>query len=151
MKNIIKKSTLILMAMGLGFISCKERSKVQLVATNINTEVEKPNFDAMPVLTFENTEHDFGTIKRGQAQSTIFKFTNTGKSPLIITDVKVSCGCTAPSYPKNKPIAPGKSGEIQIAFNGIGRNQMTKGITVIANTVKTEEVLRVKAFIAPLK
>lgn len=130
-------------------LSCKK--EYEPFTSFSNGEIEKPDYESMPILTFEKTEHDFGTIKRGKTQSAIFKFTNTGKSPLLILDVKVSCGCTVPSYPKDKPIAPGKSGEIQVDFNGIGLNQVTKAIAVIANTAKTGAVIKIKAFVEPSK
>jgi len=78
----------------------------------------------------------------------VFKFTNTGDAPLIITDAKSSCGCTVPNPPKD-PIAPGDSGEMLVKFNGSGQNQVTKTITVTANTAKGSELLRIKAFVNP--
>merc|ERR1712146_518887 len=87
--------------------------------------------------------------ENGTPQETIFKFTNTGDAPLIITDAKSSCGCTVPEYPKNTPIAPGDSGELLVKFNGTGQNQVTKTITVTANTAKGSELLRIKAFVTP--
>ncbi|MEX0274838.1 MAG: DUF1573 domain-containing protein [Flavobacteriaceae bacterium] len=120
-------------------------------STVLGINTENPNFKSMPVLSFEKTEHDFGVIKRGTQQSAVFSFTNTGKSPLVITDVKVGCGCTVPSYPKDKPMASGESGKIKVDFNGIGKGEVTKTITVIANTAKTGEVLKIKAFIEPTR
>ena len=99
-------------------------------------------------MSFEKAEHDFGTIEQGTPQETVFKFTNTGNAPLIITDAKSSCGCTVPNPPKD-PIAPGESGELKVNFNGSGQNQVTKTITVTANTEKGSELLRIKAFVNP--
>ena len=100
-------------------------------------------------MSFEKSEHDFGSITQGTPQETMFKFTNTGDAPLIITDAKSSCGCTVPEYPKNTPIAPGDSGSMVVKFNGSGQNQVTKTITVTANTAKGSELLRIKAFVNP--
>lgn len=69
-------------------------------------------------------------------------------SPLIITDATSSCGCTVPNPPKD-PIAPGEKGELKVNFNGSGQNQVTKTITVKANTTKGSELLRIKAFVTP--
>lgn len=105
--------------------------------------------DAMegyPVMTFDELEHDFGTIKKGTAQETVFRFTNTGDSPLIISDAKSSCGCTVPEVPE-APIAPGETGELLVKFNGSGYNAITKTITVTANTEETTQQLKIKAFI----
>src|SRR4051812_8640087 len=60
--------------------------------------------------------HDFGEIPQGKPVSVEFSFTNTGDAALLITDVKTSCGCTAPDYPK-EPIAPGKTSTIKVTYN----------------------------------
>ena len=99
-------------------------------------------------MQFEKSEHDFGTIEQGTPQETVFTFTNTGDAPLIITNATSTCGCTVPNPPKD-PIAPGESGELLVKFNGSGQNQVTKNITVTANTAKGSEILRIKAFVNP--
>ena len=91
--------------------------------------------------------HDFGTIKEGEAQQTVFTFTNTGSAPLIITNATSSCGCTVPDYPKNTPIAPGDSGQLTVNFNGTGMNKVTKTIRVEANTASGFENIKIEAFI----
>lgn len=99
-----------------------------------------------PIMTFEELEHDFGTIKKGTPQETIFKFTNTGDAPLLITDAKSSCGCTVPERPE-APIAPGETGELVVKFNGSGYNAIVKTITVTANTEETTQKLKIKAYV----
>lgn len=87
-----------------------------------------------PVITFEEQEYDFGTIKQGEVVEHTFKFTNTGKSPLIIESATASCGCTVPEPPKD-PIAPGQSSKIDVKFNSAGKSgQQYPTITVRANT-----------------
>ena len=132
------------------FVSCKEKNATAKINTD-NVAVAAERDEAakqVPVMTFEKSEHDFGTIDQGTPQETIFKFTNTGNAPLIITDATSSCGCTVPNPPKD-PIAPGESGELLVKFNGSGQNQVTKTITVKANTEKGSELLRIKAFVTP--
>ena len=137
------------MALALMF-SCKEKASAKVdvqkveVAANRDAASKK-----LPIMTFEKSEHDFGSIVQNTAQQTIFKFTNTGDAPLIITNAKSSCGCTIPEYPKNTPIAPGSSGELLVKFSGAGQNQITKTITVSANTEKGSELLKIKAFVNP--
>ena len=58
--------------------------------------VKKENPNAAEI-TFENEVHDYGTIKQGADGSCEFKFKNTGKEPLIISNAKGSCGCTVPT------------------------------------------------------
>ncbi len=130
--------------------SCKDKASSKIVADNVETASERDvAAKNLPVMSFEKSEHDFGTIIQGTPQETIFKFTNTGDAPLIITDARSSCGCTVPQYPKNTPIAPGATGELVVKFNGSGKNQVTKTVTVTANTQKGSELLRIKAFVTP--
>ena len=131
-------------------VSCKDKATTKIVADNVETATERDEVaKKIPVMSFDKAEHDFGSIVQGTPQETIFTFTNSGDAPLIITDAKSSCGCTVPQYPKNTPIAPGASGEMVVKFNGSGQNQVTKTITVTANTQKGSEILRIKAFVNP--
>lgn len=103
-----------------------------------------------PVMTFDKVMHDFGTIAEGERVQTVFTFTNTGKSDLVIVDARGSCGCTVPSYPKNTPIAPGEKGEITVSFDSNNKpNMQQKTVTISANTESGREMLRIKAMVNP--
>ena len=103
-----------------------------------------------PVMTFDKVMHDFGTIAEGERVQTVFSFTNTGKSDLVIVDARGSCGCTVPSYPKNTPIAPGDTGEITVSFDSNNKpNMQQKTVTISANTESGREMLRIKAMVTP--
>jgi len=131
-------------------VSCKDKASTKVVTQNVEEASERDEIAKnLPVMEFEKKEHDFGQIEQGTPQQTTFTFTNTGNAPLIITNATSSCGCTIPEYPKNTPIAPGESGELLVKFNGSGQNQVTKTITVSANTEKGQESLRIKAFVNP--
>jgi len=94
-----------------------------------------------PVMKFEFETHDFGKIKQGDKTSYQFKFTNTGKSPLIITNAVASCGCTTPEWPK-APLQPGESGKISIVFNSAGKGGLQdKLITITANTNPAQNIV----------
>jgi len=115
------------------------------VVNNPNSASGKANQDALPVITFTETEHDFGRILEGETVSYIFNFKNTGKSDLIIADVSTSCGCTVPSYPK-MPVRPGESGTVKVAFNSNGRRGFqNKNIVVVSNTQPNTTIIRIKA------
>ncbi len=110
-----------------------------------------PPVDNTPKTTvnFTQYEHDFGKIKQDSENKHIFKFTNTGKEPMIIETANGSCGCTVPNYPK-APIPPGGTGEIEVVYKpGKQENAQTKTVTVIANTEPKETTLRIKAEVAP--
>ena len=148
----MKRIAFAFVAMGLLFLgtSCKDKASSKVVAENVETASERDEVSKkLPVMSFDKAEYDFGTIVQGTPQETVFTFTNTGDAPLIITDARSSCGCTVPQYPKNTPIAPGETGELLVKFNGSGKSQVTKTVTVTANTEKGSELLRIKAFVTP--
>lgn len=137
------------LVIALALTSCKDKAVESIettTETSVATEAQTPSTQ-LPVMTFEKTTHDFGTIKEGEAQQTVFTFTNTGSAPLIITNATSSCGCTVPDYPKNTPIAPGDSGQLTVNFNGTGMNKVTKTIRVEANTASGIENIKIEAFI----
>ena len=59
-----------------------------------------------PDFKWESTTIDYGTVTKADetAASREFKFTNTGKSPLIISDCRGSCGCTVPTCVITPPL-----------------------------------------------
>ena len=97
-------------------------------ATNITVS----SADA-PVMSFEQGMFNFGKIAQGDKVKHDFKFKNTGKTPLIITDATATCGCTTPDFPK-QPIKPGEAGIIKVVFNSAGKSGMQdKVITITSN------------------
>lgn len=144
----MKKGFLMIAALGaMLFTSCKEDASSKVKAENVETAADRDSQNVVyPVLTFEEEEFDFGTIQQNAAQEHVFKFTNTGKAPLVITNATSTCGCTVPTFTKD-PIAPGDSGEMLVKFNGSGQGQVTKTVTVTANTETGTEQVRIKAFV----
>jgi hypothetical protein len=115
------------------------------VVNNPNSAKEKSDLSSLPFIKFEEEVHDFGKIIEGETVSFSFKFTNTGKSDLVIADVSTSCGCAVPSFPKT-PIRPGEKDVIKISFSSAGkRGFQTKNIVVVANTQPNTTVVRIKA------
>jgi len=91
---------------------------------------------------FEASFFDFGTVVRGKSIVKIYQFVNTGTDSLRIKEVKVTCGCTIPTYPKI-PIAPGSTGAVTITFNTTGKSgRQLKVIRVVANTDPEETILQ---------
>lgn len=101
-----------------------------------------------PAISFENQTFAFGEIKQGESVSHEYKFTNTGKTDLIIRKTKASCGCTA-IMPTENVIKPGKSSSIKMTFNSKGKKgSQNKTITVYSNDPKKSELkLRIKGTI----
>lgn len=91
-----------------------------------------------PIITWEKVTHDFGDVFQGDKVSHVFKFTNTGTEPLVITNVEVTCGCTTPKGWPRDPIMPGGQGELTVAFNSAGKfGKQNKVVTVTSNSVGT--------------
>lgn len=93
-------------------------------------------------IKFEKLTHDFGTIQETDGDATVvFKLTNEGDSPLIITNAQASCGCTSPQYSK-KPIRPGESSEIKVTYHAKGRpGPFDKSVYVYSNDKSSERVM----------
>ena len=100
-----------------------------------------------PIMTFDKKVHDFGNIIDGQAQETVFNYTNTGDAPLVISEIKSTCGCTVPQDWSRAPLLPGESSKFTVKFNGKGANKTSKTVTIKANTKSGSESVRISAFI----
>ncbi len=96
-----------------------------------------------PVMTFEETEIDYGLIEQGSDPYRYFHFTNTGDAPLIISNARGSCGCTVPTWPK-EPIMPGESAEIKVRYDTKRLGKFTKTVTLTTNEANNRHVLRIK-------
>ena len=96
-----------------------------------------------PVIKFETNVHDFGTIQQNGDGTYEFKFTNTGKEPLIIKEAHGSCGCTVPSWPKD-PIAPGKAAVIKVTYDTHRIGNFVKTVTLQSNANPQQDVLTIK-------
>jgi len=144
----MKKGILVLgLLSAMIFTSCKEDATAKVNKENVDVAAARDaKATEYPVMTFAEVEHDFGQINKGTAVEHKFTFTNTGKAPLVIVDAKSSCGCTVPQYSKD-PVAPGETGELLVKYNGSGTNQVTKTVTIKANTATGKETLRIKAFV----
>jgi hypothetical protein len=94
-----------------------------------------------PVITFEKLDHDYGTLQQGADGNCVFKFKNTGNEPLIISDVRKSCGCTTPTWNK-EPILPGKSGTIKVGYDTNRIGAFSKTVTVISNATNPSVELK---------
>ncbi|HMQ59655.1 MAG TPA: DUF1573 domain-containing protein [Flavilitoribacter sp.] len=86
------------------------------------------------VMAFEETTFEFGTVQEGEKVTHTYKFKNTGKEPLVISNAQGSCGCTVPQWSK-EPVAPGASGSVTVEFNSKNKNgKRNQKVTLTANT-----------------
>ena len=111
-------------------------------------EEEKRIQASLTTLKVDKMEHDFGKIKEDTENPVTFWVTNTGKQPLIIDKVDVSCGCTTAAKPE-QPILPGQKDKIEVVFHPkVGQlNEQSKTVTLTANTAEKSHVVTIKAFV----
>ena len=129
------------------FSACNESASSKINPNNKSSIQKESNYAE---ITFDRVFHDFGMVSEGEIVKTIFKFTNTSENDLYIVDAMGSCGCTVPKYPKNIPIKPGGTGEIEVNFDTNGRPDLQqKMVKVSANTPNGGQLLRIQAFVEP--
>jgi archaellum component FlaG (FlaF/FlaG flagellin family) len=97
-------------------------------------------------ITFDKTLHDFGTIPYEGDGSCTFTFKNTGKEPLVLSNVSSSCGCTVPEWPKD-PVEPGATGVIKVKYNTRIPGNFGKSITVFSNAANSPIALQIKGVV----
>jgi hypothetical protein len=104
---------------------------------------EKPDNPNAPVIEFDKLVHDYGEIEQHGNGKCEFKFTNKGKEPLILSNVRSSCGCTVPEWPR-QPILPGKSEVINVKYDTKRIGMINKSIHVYSNASQSPISLKIK-------
>ena len=144
---IYLKNFLTIITLSFFFSACNESASTKINPNNKSSIQKESNYAE---ITFDRVFHDFGLVSEGEIVKTIFKFTNTSENDLYIVDAMGSCGCTVPKYPKNVPIKPGGTGEIEVNFDTNGRPDLQqKMVKVSANTLTGGQLLRIQAFVEP--
>ena len=114
-------------------------------------DAAKPEAAANPnaaEIAFVTETIDYGTIEHNADGNREFKFKNTGKEPLIITNCQGSCGCTVPTWPK-EPIKPGASSSIKVHYATDRVGQFEKTVTVTSNAKTGSKVIKIKGVVKP--
>ena len=101
-----------------------------------------------PQFKWEKTVYEFGEIAQSVPATAEYKFTNTGNEPIIITQVKKTCGCTVPTWP-TAPIMPGEEATIKATYNAKSTGSFTKTITVVSNVSENSTYLQLKGTVIP--
>ncbi|PZX52618.1 DUF1573 domain-containing protein [Algoriphagus chordae] len=98
---------------------------------------------------FPEMEYNFGAINEGQVVEHIFKFTNNGQAPLVISNITASCGCTSPDWSK-APVKPGDEGFVKVVFNSAAKSgAQAPTVSIQANTSPTVTRLKLKGTVTP--
>ncbi len=111
-----------------------------LQAQNTPAPIKNPN---APIITFDKTSYDYGTIYEKSNGNANFVYTNTGKEPLILNKVKATCGCTIPKWSR-QPLMPGETDTIKVHYNTNRIGAFHKSITVYSNASQPTVVLKMK-------
>ena len=145
----MKKIAFIICIAMVGFSVNAQKKKIKIQPAPVSVEQlegqtakAQPAEDA-PVFKFEKEVIDYGDIEKDADGKRVFKFTNIGKSPLIISSVKGSCGCTVPSH-SAKPIMPGEEGEIEVKYATNRLGAFSKTVTINSNASEPLKVLTIK-------
>lgn len=167
-------SIIALSIIGFGLVSCKKEENKELQNSEtiapdslstaapadslsavtpapVTGEAAAPVASNQPLTTVALSESnfDFGNIKKGDKVNHVYEVTNTGKNPLVISEVKPGCGCTAPEFTK-EPILPGKKGKITLSFDSSSFDgAVQKYADVFANVEKAPIKLTFNANIQP--
>ena len=114
---------------------------IALVAFVCTAALAQPNSKAE--FKFDKETHDFGKIPQGKPVTHVFTFENVGTEPIIISEVKPSCGCSVAEFTKT-PVKPGEKGKISVTYNAAAKHPFTKNFTVRSNTKTPVKTLYIK-------
>ncbi|MCB0805479.1 MAG: DUF1573 domain-containing protein [Bacteroidales bacterium] len=120
--------------------SAKAQNDRAVSAQQAQTVDANPN---APQIVFDKLVHDYGDINQHGDGKCEFKFTNEGKEPLILSNVRSSCGCTVPEWPR-QPILPGNSEIIKVKYDTKRVGVINKTIHVYSNATDSPVTLRIQ-------
>jgi len=126
-----------MLALALGLMSFSAITPVKAIFSE--TVIELP----ASTIVWKAESIDVGQIPQGTPKAIVYEFKNTGKTAVVITNVKGSCGCTATDYTK-EPILPGKSAKVTATYNAANKGAFTKTVTVTTSGETTPKILTLK-------
>ena len=138
LKNLIMKYVILLVTGFLLFTGCNNKNNT--VDPSARTVVKGTS------ISFDTKTFNFDTILFKKKAEYKFNFINDGEKPLVIYDVKTSCGCTVANFPK-QPVKKGKSGNIKVEYDTKRIGAFNKTIRVYTNTSTDAIVLKIKGFV----
>jgi hypothetical protein len=116
---------------------------IAIIVSTLGLRAHNVTSEKKDSIIFNKLEHDYGTIERGSDGNCEFIFTNKGQSPLILNNVRASCGCTIPQWPR-EPIPPGEQGVIKVQYNTRIPGAFNKSVIVNSNAANNSVRLTIK-------
>lgn len=133
-KSIAMKKYICIALLFAGCVASAQDTKTQPAGTATVQPASIPYPNA-PEITFVKTEHDFGTLKKGQPATYKFEYKNTGKEDLVISTCKPGCECTTVKCAKD-PVKPGKTGFVEVHYDSTRVGKFGKEILIHSNARK---------------
>ena len=133
----MKSFQISILALALGLMSFSAIAPVEALSSKTTTLL------AASTVLWKAESIDVGQIPQGKPKAIVFEFKNTGKTAVVITNVKGSCGCTATDYTK-EPVLPGKSAKVTATYNAANKGAFTKTVTVTTSAETTPKILTLK-------
>lgn len=127
------KKYFLFIALAVSMISCDVRRK-ERIADDTMQKMESALKDTTSVEIIDRA-YNFGTISEGDKVEYNFRFKNTGKKPLVVTNASASCGCTVPEKPE-KPVMPGETSFIKVVFNSKGKSGHQDKTIIVSSNAK---------------
>jgi len=112
------------------------------------TKGAKPADPMAPTMSFDKLEYEYGTLYQNADGECYFAYSNKGKSPLILSRVRSSCGCTIPRWSR-MPLNPGQSDTIRVRYDTKRLGSFHKSITILSNAGSGSIVLKIKGKVLP--
>jgi len=139
-RRLFKYVLLIPVCIGIGFCI-----NIRAEKSGINVSTAASTESGITTVAFDKYKHDFGTIRESDGKaSVVFTFTNLGDSPLVITKVVASCGCTTPEWTR-EPVVPGGQGYIKATYDPTNRIYFfERSLTVYSNGNPSKIVLTIQ-------
>lgn len=102
-----------------------------------------------PYIAFSESSHDFGDIEQGDVVEYVFEFENKGDAPVVLADVRTTCGCTASEWVR-EPIPVGEKSKIKVTFNSRGKiGRQNKVVTIMSNAANNPERVSIVTNVLP--
>lgn len=106
----------------------------------------RPNYETSietSTVVWKSESIEVGEIPQNKPKEVRFEFKNNGKVPVVIKEVKASCGCTATDYTKT-PVKPGETATVVATYNAAAKGAFSKTVTVTTSAEEAPKVLSFK-------
>lgn len=130
-----------IITLGFAVVAFFAFASAKSVSTGVSLKMlakDNTNIYQAETIKWVKTSHNFGTIPLGPKAEVVFKFTNTGTTPVTVKSANPSCGCTISDYTKT-PILPGEKGEVKASYTTEGHpGNFQKTINVVFDNGTTQ-------------